>query len=421
MPTMNGTQLYGLRKLKARLRMSFHRELKGLTLKQKLALGRVSKQSKLTRLGNEIYSNTFTPFFPSPAYDRFMKGIVSVASGTPVPVVTNFAVTSKCPCKCWHCSFSGRDKANELSLEELKRAVSDVQDLGASVIGLTGGEPLLRPDLEEIISCIGERSMPLLFTTGLELTQEKARELKRAGLKIPVVSLDHYRCEVHDRGRNREGMYNYAIKAIDMFQKEGLYVAVSFVPDRELMDNPEELHKTIEFFRYLGINDMRLTSPILSGRLTDHPEMLLSQENVGTIFEIQQVCTNTPGYPGVFAYDYFESDLFYGCGAGYNYMFIDAQGNVCPCDFTMVSIGNIRERSVKEIWKETSSLFRRPGIGCYANKCSHKIAAMAPKEFPLHAEASREVIEECPPFNEGELPLFYKEMNLRIQDPEERS
>ena len=73
-------------------------------------------------------------------------------------------------------------------------------------------------------------------------------------------------------------------------------------------------------------------------------DSLLSQDDVRTVWEIQERLTRTPGAPGVFAYDYFEHEQLYGCGAGYNYMFVDAEGNVCPCDFTMISFGNIKER-----------------------------------------------------------------------------
>ena len=284
--------------------------------------------------------------------------------------------------------------------------------MGVSVIGITGGEPLLRKDLEEIIASIDNRSMPLLFTTGYQLTIERVRELKKAGLEIPVISLDHYLPEIHDKGRGKEGMFDYALNAIDMFKREGFYVAVSFVPDRKLVDNREEMFKTIDFLRDLGVNDMRLTSPILSGQLTTRPEEKLTKENVKTIFDIQKKCTKTKGYPGVFAYDYFESKLFYGCGAGYNYMFIDSQGNLCPCDFTMISFGNIKEKPVKEIWDETSGHFCLPGCSCYANKINDIIAGKKIKTFPLDKEATKQVVKECPPYDRNETPEFYRKMNV---------
>jgi len=406
----NGKQLYGIQRLITTLKMGMNKELKGLSIKQKLAMNYVSKESKLTKIDGKVYSNTFTPYFPSLAYDRFLKGIVSVTSGRPMPVVTNFAITPKCPCNCWHCSFSDRSKKDVLSLEQLQKTIADVQDMGSSVIGLTGGEPLLREDLEDIIASIDERSMPIMFTTGYKLTRERVKNLKKAGLAIPVISLDHYKVDVHDKGRRTEGIFNYALNAIKLFQDEGFYVAVSFVPDKPLVSDREEIYKVIEFFKEIGINDMRLTSPILSGKLTSKPEEKLSKENVRTIFEIQKMCAGTKGYPGAFAYDFFESEKYYGCGAGFNYMFIDSQGNVCPCDFTMLSFGNILDQPVRDIWEETSQHFCTPGPECYANISNDVVFSKKTGEWPLKKQATIEILDECPSFNNQRLPEFYKRM-----------
>ncbi len=409
---MNGKQLYGINRLWANLKMGFHKELRGLSTKQKLALNYVVKESKLTRLGNQIYTNTFTPGFPSKAYDRFLQGVVATAKGLPAPVIVNFAVTAQCPCSCWHCSFAERPQKEVLSLEDLKAAIAASQDLGASVIGITGGEPLLRQELEEIIASIDQRSMPILFTTGFQLTAERVLALKQAGLQIPVISLDHYSAERHDRGRRRKGMHATAVKAIEMFKKAGFYVAVSFVPDRELVENRQEFFRTIEYFRDLGVNDMRLTSPILSGHLTGNPGALLSAEQVQTVFEAQKKCTDTPGYPGCFAYDFFESRHYYGCGAGYNYMFIDSQGNVCPCDFTMISFGNILQNPLAEVWHLMSSQFKKPGCGCYANRISGLMASKEPDHWPLGSMASQAIVKEVPPYDGQQVPEYYRRMGL---------
>ena len=415
MGNLNGKQLYGITKWLTVLNMGRHKALKALSLKQKLALNYVSRESKLTRIGDKIYSNTFTPYYPSTAYDRFLEGVISIAAGKPWPIITNFAVTAQCPCNCWHCSFADRSQKDRLSFQQLKTAITEVQDLGSCVIGLTGGEPLLRKDLEDILAAIDPRSMSLLFTTGYKLTPARVRSLKDAGLGVPVISLDHYRPEIHDRGRRKKGMFDYAVKAIQMFKEEGFYVAVSFVPDRRLVDDRSELFKTIDFFRDLGVNDMRLTSPILSGHLVDRPKELLTPENVKTIFEVQKKCTNTPGYPGIFAYDFFESEHYYGCGAGYNYMFVDAQGNVCPCDFVMLSFGNILQKPLKEIWDDTSRKFCTPGCVCYANKASEVMAAKNQATWPLDREEAEEILDICAPYDEKRLPEFYRRMGMPLR------
>ncbi len=409
---MNGVQLYGLRRLWATLGMGRHPALKGVGLKKRLALNFVGSKSKLTRLDGRLYSNTFAPYYPSRAYDRFLRGVLAVGRGEPTPLICNFAVTPRCCCNCWHCSFADRSRRDELSLGELQGAIRQVQDLGAAVIGITGGEPLLRDDLEDIIAAIGPRSMPLLFTTGFRLERERVRALKEAGLGIPVISLDHYKPEIHDRGRNVKGMFDHALQAIRLFREEGFYVAVSFVPSRELVDQPGEMFKVIEFFKELGVNDMRLTSPILAGKLTAHPEELLSPEQVATVWQVQRKCTRTPGYPGVFAYDYFEDKSLYGCGAGYNYLFIDSQGNACPCDFTMMSLGNIKDEPLERIWRRMSGLFRRPGLVCYANAAAPNLAQRRPEHWPVPPEVSRQVVAEVPPYEPGKLPEFYRRMGL---------
>jgi MoaA/NifB/PqqE/SkfB family radical SAM enzyme len=409
---MNGKQLYGLRRTLADLRVGLHPAVRSMSLKQIRALSRVSKESKLTELDGRVYTNTFMPYAPSVAHDRYLRGIREVGEGRPVPLVVNFATTARCVCNCWHCSFSSLHQQEQLSLAEIRKAIGEIQDLGTAVIGFTGGEPMLRPDLEEIIAAVGERSMPLLFTTGWYMTPERARRLKEAGLGVPVVSLDHHTAEVHDRGRNKPGTFEAAVRAIRILQEAGFYVAVSFVPTRRLLDDPADFQRCLDFFRDLGVNDLRLTPPILSGRLTNHPEEELAPHHVARIVAAQRSCTATPGYPGVFAYDHFERADYYGCTAGYNYLFVDSRGNACPCDFTMMAFGNVREEPVAEIWRRISGRFHTPGLTCYATRIASRVVAEEGASWPLDRAASERIHDACPSWDE-QLPRFFAEMGFR--------
>ena len=417
MAVVNGRQLYGPRRWLATWKMGRHPVVKALSLRQKLAMNHVSGQSKLTELDGRLYTNTFTPYYPSAAYDRFLRGIERMTSGDPVPIVANFAVTSNCCCDCWHCSFSDRARRSQMSLQQLQESIVQLQDLGTAVIGITGGEPLLRKDLEQIIASIDERSMPLMFTTGFGLTPERVKALKDAGLGIPVVSLDHHEAAKHDAGRGTEGIFEQSVAAIRMFQDAGFYVAVSFVPDRRLIEDREQLDRILAFFCELGINDMRLTSPILAGNLVDHPEELLTEQGVQAVHDIQRRCTSTPGHPGVFAYDYFEGPDLYGCGAGLNYLFIDSAGNACPCDFLMMSFGKVQDEPLTTIWDRMTRHFSYPGRSCYANRCAEHLARRKPDVWPVDTETAAEVIAECPPFDPDELPGFYRRFGFTPRDP----
>lgn len=414
---MVGEQLYGFKKISALMEMMKSPAMKSLSPRQLLGMNYVANASKLTRVGDRVYMNTFTPYFPSLAYDRYIKGILKTVQGHPAPVMMNFAVTANCICNCWHCSFADRTKKNPLTLSELRDAIDQVQELGTSMIGFTGGEPMLRKDMAEILSLVGDKSMSLMFSTGYGLTPERVREFKDAGLGIPVISLDHYRADLHDKRRGKEGMHQTAIKAIEMYQAEGMYVAVSFVPDHELISNEVELFKTLDFFKSLGVNDMRLTSPILSGHLNDHPEEKLTEEDIRMVNKVQKFLVKNKGYPACFAYDVFESEKFYGCGAGFHFLFVDSSGNVCPCDFCSISLGNMRERPIGQIWNDYSKIFRAPGCTCYANAISAAISDTHTSVRPLSIEQSRSIIKEHPPCQKGrKAPVFYRKMGFRWSD-----
>jgi MoaA/NifB/PqqE/SkfB family radical SAM enzyme len=416
MSELLGKQLYGLDKLLIKLKIATNKELKGLSIKKKLALGSIFDENKITKVGDRVFINTFIPYYPSVAYDRFLRNMVNTGKGERYPNIANIAVTGRCICKCWHCSYSDRiqrAKSNDLSTEEIKKMISELQDIGTCIVGLTGGEPLLRKDLEEIIASIDERSMPIMFTTGYKLDKARVHALKEAGLAIAVISLDHYTPEIHDKGRGVDGMYDYAVKAIELFKSENIYTAVSFVPNRELISNMNEVDKCLELFKSLGVNDMRLTSPILSGNLKAKPEELLTEADVANVFKVQKKCVKTKGLPGVFAYDYFESKKFYGCGAGFNFLFIDSEGNACPCDFTSMSFGNVKETSIKDIWKQMSDCFCTPGCECYASKI-HKYTSERPSEsLPLNLEESLKVHAECPSYDKDDIPDFFRKLGVK--------
>jgi MoaA/NifB/PqqE/SkfB family radical SAM enzyme len=207
-------------------------------------------------------------------------------------------------------------------------------------------------------------------------------------------------------------MHAQAVRAVELFLEEGLYTSVSFVPTRALLSRPEAFWRTLGFIRDLGVHDMRLTSPILSGKLTARPDEALLPEHVALIREAQARLTRTPGEPGCFAYDVFESAEAFGCGAGYNYLFVDSRGNLCPCDFTMMSFGNLRQRPVAEVWRELSERFCQPGCSCYATRIAGRVEASGAREWPLDPTTSR-TIHAATPSADPALPAFHQEMGFK--------
>lgn len=93
-------------------------------------------------------------------------------------------------------------------------------------------------------------------------------------------------------------------------------------------------------------------------------------------------------------------------------MFIDAAGNACPCDFTMMSFGSILQRPVAELWAEMNARFQRPICVCYADECAPAMAELGRSSWPATPEETRRVLEKCPPGRDGRLPVFYQKMGL---------
>jgi hypothetical protein len=83
---------------------------------------------------------------------------------------------------------------------------------------------------------------------------------------------------------------------------------------------------------------------------------------------------------------------------------------------TMLSFGNILERPLQEIWEETSRRFCTPGPACYANMSNDVVFAKKTAEWPLKKQATLEILNECPSYNEERLPEFYKRMGFKERE-----
>lgn len=396
----------------ALLRTLRYREMRKLGLRTLWGMRPFLKHEKAVRIGGKVMFNSFLPPLPSKAFGTLARSIRGLKDGTAVPVSAYVAATNKCRLNCWHCSRAHRC-GKDMSRDELVRVIGELQDLGVSIIGFTGGEPLLRPDLEEVIEAVDERSSTLLFTSGDGFTPERAASLKRCGLFGVAISLDHYEAEIHDKRRGKKGSYATAIEAVRTARSDGFYTMIQLVATRDIADE-RVLGKYLDLASELGVHEIRLAEPMPTGELTDKAcSCCINGEQRKLLKKIHIRTNGSRSLTKVTSFAQIEHGDMYGCGAGFQHLYIDASGNVCPCDFTPVSFGNVVERPVAEIWQRMQEAFGQPGRVCFLMRNAAKLSAAFQGELPLDYEDIRSTCK----FPHGEeLPGYYKMLGWDRQD-----
>jgi MoaA/NifB/PqqE/SkfB family radical SAM enzyme len=307
-------------------------------------------------------------------------------------------VTNRCNFDCWHCSNYYRDDVEDLPLDKLLETVHELQDMGNCIIGITGGEPLLREDLTDFIRGIGPKSCVMLFTTGDRLTAEKAKELKDAGLFSIVISLDHFKPELHDEVRGFEGAFDIAMDAVKHSIDVGLYTVISAVPKREWITNGD-IWKFMDFVNDLGVHEVRFLAPIPTGRIVGQQELRWKKEEREEMWKLHKKMNTSKDYPRVTVFSLIESEGILGCTAGYYHMFIEGDGTVTPCDMIPMSFGNIKDDGgVRAAFERMSDTYSMPRNKCYLRAAVKLIGKGYEEEgkLPLSPERSMEIYNRVP-------------------------
>jgi radical SAM protein with 4Fe4S-binding SPASM domain len=393
------------------LKLLRNKQIKKIPKKTLFDLFNILKNEKIIKFENKILISIQVPPYPSKAFDRFLEAGIKAKEGSNTPVIVNLAVTHQCRYHCWHCSASPK-KGKDLPLNTIVETIQKFQEKGTCIFSITGGEPLLREDLVEIIAHIDDRSSVFVFTTGDGLTEEKAKELKDAGLLGVMISLDHYKPEIHDDLRGYKGAYDIVIKGVKNAQKAHLYVGLSCVITKDIIKN-NEIWKMLEIAKNLSVQEIMMLEPTPVGELFNTNTCVLSIDERKQLIEFhKQINKNRKykKYPKVSVFPYFESKELIGCTAGYNMIYIDADGNIRPCDFTPLIFGNIQEEPIENLWQKMNCMFNKPRDFCFMLENHKLMRQIGNGEYPLPYEKSLEVCKKCP---SSEIPLFYKKLGIK--------
>lgn len=302
------------------------------------------------------------------------------------PLAAIWEITKRCNLRCKHCfSNSGSPEFDELTTNEIKQIIDLLANNKIFYINFTGGEPLLQPDIIEILTYASHKKISLsLSTNGFLLTKRIAELLQETNVLQVQISIDGIN-DLHDSFRGVCGSFQRALKAIKLLRDVGIEVAVSTTINKT---NIDQISKIIDLAWDAGASIFKTTLFIPVGRgNTNQMELGLESDDIHRLallmkekkkeFRDKLFLDNSSCYTWLFETDKLEAPSWMnsksiGCAAGRSSIFITAEGNVVPCPFLRdLKMGNLRRDSFNSIW-ETDSLdtFRNLRPGDLAGKCS---------------------------------------------------
>lgn len=327
----------------------------------------------LTTLEGESVYSLYYPPIPSPAHARLLEAFIrTLFLQRPTPMAVTVAVTDQCQCRCRHCSAPKPDPSRKIMTgEEIGRVIQESQALGVSNITFTGGEPLLRDDLERFISSVDrEKAMAQVFTNGLDLTARRARSLKEAGASAVQISLDSPVPEEHERLRGRPGLFEKVRQAVGHAREAGLLVGLSTYAGRDSAGRAR-LSRLAALAAEWGAVELSVFDLIPTGRLLESESLALDGPSRARLLrESERLNLKYQGRLRVITQTWTNSGVgyaaFIGCLAACHQFHVGAYGDLTPCDFTPLSLGNIRQASLSALWERltTHPQYCRRQAGC---------------------------------------------------------
>lgn len=298
---------------------------------------------------------------------------------TPTPRILFWETTGACNLRCVHCRREWTDAPpNELSTDEVKRLIIDAiaQTNWHSILVFSGGEPLMRPDLEELIAyCTTQGVVPAVATNATLVDDLVAQKFKQLGVSRVSVSLDGANAKTHDAFRGLHGSFDDALRGIRSLRKAGVEVQINVTFTKANRDEASDMLDLVQMLDACALHvfllvpvgcgvelpdDVRLDAAEVERLLTFFDEQASERD-----LEVRATCApqsqrirqqrararQRKGLPEARGL----APSSKGCLAGGGILFIDAVGKVFPCGYLPMQAGDLRTTPLKTIL-ETSEL-----------------------------------------------------------------
>lgn len=283
-------------------------------------------------------------------------------------------ITGKCGMNCAHCSSSCTvDNQNFVSFEKIKEIFNDAKLLGAQIIELSGGEPLLHPNINDIIELASKDFKVRLYTCGFlgntnswGIPKEQLELFSKFGLDRIIFNLQGATTYTHEKITGTKDSFKSVINSIKTAKANGLWTGVHFVP---MKPNYMEFHAVVELCKELKVDELAVLRFVSQGRGKLNRQFLeLSQEEFSCFLleivrlkrEYDDLINIRTGCPMNFCSMIDRSIKPVRCKAGLSTLLINFDGIAVPCPAFKKAhefeLGNIYQESLISIWKNNHVL-----------------------------------------------------------------
>ena len=292
-------------------------------------------------------------------------------------MIMSWNTTNKCNMYCKHCyRDAGIEAQHELNTVEGKSLLDEVAKAGFKIMVFSGGEPLVRPDIFDLIKhAVKVGLRPVIGSNGTLITKRVARELKNAEVMGVGISLDSLNPKKHDEFRSYKGGWREAVIGMKNCRDIGLHFQIHTT----VMNwNKDEILDITDFAIGMGAVAHHTFFLVPTGRGEDIEEELLKPEEYERLLKdimlkqndvnIELKPTCAPEFMRIAKEMGMNPRFSRGCLAGTSYCIISPSGDVQPCAYLNLPIGNVRETSFSEIWRD-SPIFKELRTMNYKGKC----------------------------------------------------
>ncbi|MCQ2060463.1 MAG: putative heme d1 biosynthesis radical SAM protein NirJ2 [Fibrobacter sp.] len=292
-------------------------------------------------------------------------------------MIVSWMTTNKCNLTCKHCyQDAGESKSRELSTAEGLKLIDEIARAGFKIMIFSGGEPLTRPDICELVAHAASKGLrPVFGTNGTLITREMAENLKKAGACAMGISIDSIDPKSHNEFRGLPNAFELTMAGIENCKAVGL----PFQIHTTVMDwNQSEIFDIMDFTAKIGAVNHQIFFLIPVGRgkeIEDHALRVAEYEKLlRAIMEKSRTLpipvkpTCAPQFLRIADQLGIKTRYSRGCLAGLDYCIVSPIGKVRPCAYMMEEAGDVHDTPFDELWAN-AEVFQKLRTKAYEGFC----------------------------------------------------